>query len=163
MMTKDEKIEQDKEDNPHKNRVHRVLAHSYLVTFFFFLVGLFLDSIFPLKIFEDNGKMVFGAIFLVLGTALIFWAQGSSLRLSKEDKKKDTFYRGPYKYTRSPTHFGLLLLMLGFGITANAMFIIIFSIISFLISKIYFLRKEEQILVEKYGTPYLEYKKAVKF
>ncbi|KKP64099.1 MAG: hypothetical protein UR62_C0020G0001, partial [Candidatus Nomurabacteria bacterium GW2011_GWF2_35_12] len=67
-----------------------------------------------------------------------------------------------YCYTRSPTHFGLFLLMLGFGIITNALFIIIFSVISFIITKFVFIRKEEKILAEKYGIPYLEYKKSVK-
>lgn len=45
----------------------------------------------------------------------------------------------------------------------NAFFIIVFSFISFLITKFTFLSKEEKILAEKYGAPYLEYKKSVKF
>ncbi|KKP71662.1 MAG: hypothetical protein UR70_C0021G0015 [Candidatus Nomurabacteria bacterium GW2011_GWB1_35_20] len=52
--------------------------------------------------------------------------------------------------------------MLGFGIITNALFIIIFSVISFIITKFVFIRKEEKILAEKYGIPYLEYKKSVK-
>jgi protein-S-isoprenylcysteine O-methyltransferase Ste14 len=52
--------------------------------------------------------------------------------------------------------------MLGFGIMANTLFIIIFSIFSFFITKFIFLKKEENILAEKYGAPYLEYKKIVR-
>ena len=103
-----------------------------------------------------------GAIFLIFGTCLIFWAQKSSLDLNKENMSKETFYHGPYRYTRSPTHFGLFLLILGFGIMTNALFIIIFSIISFILTKFILIKKEEKILAEKYGAPYLEYKKSVK-
>jgi protein-S-isoprenylcysteine O-methyltransferase Ste14 len=118
---------------------------------------------FPIEIFEKVTMASIGTVFLLIGTILIVWAQKSSLKLQKENMSKETFLRGPYRYTRSPTHLGLFLLMLGFGITANALFLIVFSVLSFFITKFVFIKKEEQILAEKYGTPYLEYKKSVKF
>ena len=148
--------------NLHKNKIHKILAYSYLFYFILFLMGLFLDFMFPLKIFDNYVMSSIGAIFLIFGTLLIFWAQKSSLNLDKDSINKEAFCHGPYRYTRSPTHFGLFLLMFGFGIIANALFIVIFSIISFIIAKFVFLKKEEKILAEKYGTPYLEYKKSVK-
>jgi protein-S-isoprenylcysteine O-methyltransferase Ste14 len=51
---------------------------------------------------------------------------------------------------------------LGFGIISNAFFVILTTLVSFLVSRFIFLEKEEIILEEKYGTPYLEYKRAVK-
>lgn len=162
-METEVKTEEFNDKGIYKNKVHRVLAHSYLFFFLFFLIGLFLDFLFPLKIFDENNMMWFGILFLICGTGLIFWAQKSSLKLRKEDISKDTFYRGPYRYSRSPTHYGLFFLMLGFGFTANALFIVLFSAISFFITKFVFIKKQERILEEKYGTPYIEYKKLVKF
>ncbi|MCM2338958.1 MAG: hypothetical protein NDI62_00670 [Burkholderiales bacterium] len=152
---------QDK--NIHKNKVHKVLAHSYLSFFLLFLVGMFLDFIFPLKIFNGSNLMFIGVVLLICGTFLIFWAQRSSLKLQKENMTKDVFYRGPYRYTRSPTHYGLFFLMLGFGFTANALFMVLFSVFSFFITKFVFIKKQEKILEEKYGSPYIEYKKLVRF
>ncbi|MFA5937210.1 MAG: methyltransferase [Candidatus Paceibacterota bacterium] len=149
--------------NIHKNKVHKILAHSYIFYFLFFIFGLFLDFIFPLKLFENMAISSIGALFLIFGTFLIFWAQKVSRNLKKESISKKSFCQGPYCFTRSPTHFGLFITMLGFGIMINALFIVIFSIISFFITKFVFLKKEEKILAEKYGTPYLEYKKSVKF
>jgi protein-S-isoprenylcysteine O-methyltransferase Ste14 len=149
--------------NPHKNRVHGILAHSYLFYFVSFLFGLFLDFMFPVQFYEKVVMAPIGAIFLVFGTLLIFWAQKSSHKLQKENIIKETFCCGPYRYTRSPTHFGLFFLMLGFGIIVNALFVIIFTIISFFITKFIFLKREEKILVEKYGAPYVEYQKSVRF
>ncbi len=145
-----------------KNKVHKILAHSYLCFFISFLLGLLLDFVFPLKIFGKLDLMPIGIVFLVLGTLLVFWAQKSSRNLEKESLSKETFYRGPYRFTRSPTHFGLFLLVLGFGIVADSFFVVIFSIISIFVAKFFFLKKEERILAEKYGAPYLEYKKSVK-
>ena len=154
--------EQLKNENPHKNRAHKILAHSYLFYFISFLLGLFLDFIFPLEVYQRITTVPIGAIFLILGTFLVLWAQKSSRKLQKENITKETFCNGPYRYTRSPTHFGLFFLMLGFGIIVNALFVIIFTIISFFVTKFIFIRKEEKILTEKYGIPYLEYKESVK-
>jgi len=152
-----------KNNNPHKNKVHRILAHSYLVQFVLFLIGIYLDFVFKLKIPTDPMMVPAGIVILVFGSLLIFWAQKTSRDLKTENLSKETFYHGPYCYTRSPTHWGLFFLMFGFGIMINVPFVILFAVISFIIAKLIFLDQEEKILAEKYGTPYLEYKKMVRF
>lgn len=146
----------------YRNRVHRILAHSYAMYFIFFLAGVTLDFVFRLKIFSGSVMAPGGILLLLLGTLLVFWAQKTSHKLDKKNMTKETFCRGPYCYTRSPTHWGLFFLMLGFGIIANAVFVVLTTLLSFLVSRFVFLDKEEKVLVEKYGTPYLEYKKSVK-
>lgn len=146
-----------------KGSVHKVLAHSYSLYFIFFIVGIALDLFFNLKVSDNYLITPAGFFFLVLGTFLIIWAQKTSRHLEKENITKNTFYRGPYKYTRGPTHWGLFFLMLGFGMTLNTFFVILFAFISFIVSKFTFLNKQEKLLEEKYGSPYREYKKIVKF
>ncbi|MEK7190138.1 MAG: methyltransferase [Patescibacteria group bacterium] len=146
-----------------KPSVHKVLAHSYFMYFILFLVGLYLDLVFNLKVFNDSLVILIGLLFLIFGTFLILWAQKTSRSLKKENISRETFCHGPYCYTRSPTHLGLFSLMLGFGMMTNAFFVILFSFFSFIIAKFVFLAKEEKILAQKYGAPYLEYKKLVKF
>lgn len=147
----------------HKDKVHRILAHSYSFYFFMFLLGVSLDSIFPLKILNNRITIPAGLLLLLLATVLIFWAQKTSRNLKKENLNKEMFSKGPYAITRSPTHWGLFMLMLGFGFTINAIFLVISSLLSLLVTRLVFLRKEEIILEKKYGAPYLEYKKTVKF
>lgn len=154
---------QSKEEHYYKNRVHKVLAHSYSFYFILFLFGIMLDFIFRVKIFTNPIMAPLGMTILSLATFLILWAQHTSHHLKKENMTHHVFYQGPYKYTRSPTHLGLFLLMLGFGIMTNAFFVVMFSFIAFFVSKFIFLEKEESILAEKYGSHYLEYKKRVKF
>jgi protein-S-isoprenylcysteine O-methyltransferase Ste14 len=155
-------MESNDNNHPLKNTVHRVLAHSYYVFFLLFLIGVCLDLVFKVRIFSTSFILPFGFLFLTFGTILIFWAQHTSRTINKENITKDTFLRGPYRYTRSPTHWGLFLLMLGFGMVANAFFIFLSSILSFIITKYTFLNKQEKILEERYGAPYFEYKKSVK-
>jgi protein-S-isoprenylcysteine O-methyltransferase Ste14 len=146
-----------------KHSVHKVLAHSYSVYFLFFLVGVFLDLVFNFKVFNSSMVMPPGFILLIFGTFLILWAQKTSRNLKKDIINKETFCHGPYYFTRTPTNFGLFFLMLGFGLMINAFFVTLFALISFVIAKFTFLKKEEEILALKYGAPYLEYKKMVKF
>lgn len=147
----------------HTERIHRVLANSYSFYFFLFLVSVTLDIVFPIKIFKHDYTVYFGFVLLVLSSVLILWAQKTSRNLDKKNLTKETFCRGPYCVTRSPTHLGLFLLMVGFGIIANAFFVVLFTVVSYVFTRLVFIRKEEDILAERYGAPYLEYKKEVKF
>lgn len=146
---------------PQPSRVHAILAHSYIFYFMAFLLGLFFDSLFPYKIFSSFNSIPIGILFLLFATLLIFWAQKTSRNLKIEEVTKESFLKGPYSYTRNPTHWGLFFLMLGFGILVNTLFVIIFTVIAFFVTKFIFLRKQELVLEKKYGTPYLEYKKSV--
>lgn len=146
----------------HIFHVHHLLAHSYGVYFLFFLTGVVLDVLFDWEIFSSNLLVGAGVGLLVFATLLIIWAQHTSRNLHKNEISKEAFCRGPYCYTRSPTHWGLFLLMLGFGLVSNAFFVVLFTVIAFILTRFTFLRKEEEALVHKYGAPYLEYKKSVK-
>lgn len=156
--------EKDVKSGHHKRTVHHVLAHSYSLYFFLFILGVFLDIVFPIRIFKNPTLISSGFFLMILSSILILWAQKTSRNLRKvESVTKEHFCRGPYCYTRNPTHFGLLVLMLGFGIMANALFIVSFTIIYALVAKFVFIKKEELILVNKYGDPYIEYRKSVRF
>ena len=144
------------------NKIHKILAHSYSIYFILFLTGVILDIIFKFRIFTSPTAIPVGIIFLIFASVLIFWAQKYSKNFDEENPSKESFSKGPYRYTRSPTHWGLFLLMLGFGIIANALFVVLSTLISFLLSRFIFLKKRENVLILKYGTPYLEYKKSVK-
>jgi protein-S-isoprenylcysteine O-methyltransferase Ste14 len=147
----------------YKDKVHEVLAHSYSLYFALFLLGIFLDLVYPIRIFRYFFSVYFGVLSIILGSLLIYWAQKTSRNLKKEEITKDIFNKGPYRFSRSPTHWGLFFLIAGFGIMMNAFFIILLAFIAFLVSKLIFLKEEEVILVKKYGEPYLQYKKSVRF
>ena len=153
-----------KPQHSHKNNVHRVLAHSYTVYLMFFLIGVTLDFVFKIKIFSDSVMVPVGFFFLIVASILILWAQktGRKLREVKE-VKREHFHRGPYNYTRIPTQFGIFILMLGFGVIANAFFVIVSTVVSFLVVKFVFMARHDKLLLEKYGEAYAEYKKLVRF
>lgn len=148
--------------NPNRQSVHRVLVHSYFTTLVFFLLGAGLDIIFNLKIFKDEFIAPVGLILFVFGTALIIWAQHASHNFVKENLSAESFCRGPYRYTRNPTYWGLYLVLLGFGLVWNAVFVLISTAISFVFTWAIFLKQEERVLTQKYGQAYLDYKNKVK-
>lgn len=144
--------------------IHELLAHSYMVFFVSFLFGVILEVEFPLsKNFMDIG---IGYTLLFLGTVLVLWAQNTSRSGKKErlsgNVSSSNFFKGPYKITRTPTHLGMLLTVLGAGFVWGSLWMICGSVVAYLITKFTFVKKEEEILEERYGAPYLEYKKKIK-
>ncbi len=150
-------------NNTHKHKVRRTFVHSHSIYFLLFLAGVSLDLIFKLPIFSGSKMVPVGFGFLFLGTCLIVWAEKTSHNFKDGNISKENFCNGPYCYTRNPTHLGLFLSIVGFGFISNSLFIVLSALISFFIEKFIFQDKAEKILEEKYGAPYLEYKKSIKF
>jgi len=145
-----------------KNSVHILLAHSYIFYFIGFLAGIFLDFIFSFDAFGQFYIMkIIGCVLIILSTILIFWAQKTSRNFKNDIVTKETFSKGPYRFIQNPTDWGVFLLILGFGIIANAIFVVLCTLFSFFASRFFFLRKQDSILTKKYGIPFTEYKKSV--
>ncbi len=148
--------------------VHEALAHSYFMYLAAVVVGFGLDLFFPIT-FSFPLLQPLGFLAIILGTALAVWAQASSEKgahvrnTETENLSHDHFRYGPYSFTRTPTQYGLFLMTLGLGMLFGAVFMICTTIIAFIIGKFFYIKKEESHLEEKYGQPYLEYKKKVRF
>lgn len=147
--------------------IHHVLAHSYLVFFSAIVLGLVFQAIFNIK-FSNPLLVPVGFGLLCLGTLLVLWAQQTSrenpkIRALKGSLEHTDFFRGPYKFVRSPTHIGLTLLVLGLALVLGSVVLVVAVGIAFLISRYVFVYREEEMLVEKYGEAYESYKKKIKF
>jgi len=156
-------IEQ-KESSLRDGMVHFVLSHSYMIFFGAIILGAIFHTIFNIRIFSGLVFPYIGAVMIVLGSALIYWAQSTSGCVQKEkgdNRTEADFERGPYKYSRNPTHIGLSMMTLGLGLILNSLFTILFLIIASIITKSVFLKEEEKLLEKKYGQAYCDYKKKV--
>jgi len=148
--------------------VHQVLSYSYLVYFLSFILAVILDKVFKLPLLPHNHAK-WGIPILIIGTLIIAWAQsisgaGRHARAhTPETIDKDHFSRGPYVFTRSPTHLGIALMIIGFGFFINSLTVIIVTVIAYVLTKITSIKKEEKILEERFGQPYRDYKKKVRF
>lgn len=145
-----------------KVTVHHILILSYIMHFFGFLTGVLFDVLFP-NIIPKNETI--GLVCLILSTVIIIWAQNTTSNTKKERVEgvdENIFSKGPYMFTRTPTHLGLAILLIGAGALFGGLFIIITAIISFAISNLFILPKEEKMLEEKYGDVYKKYKETVR-
>lgn len=146
-----------------KETVHHVLSYSYFVFLLGLILGMFLDSIYSIRIIPKEIAGPTGVTLMILAPLLILWAQRTSRQVSsKKDKlTKEDFQRGPYAFIRNPTQLSVVLLLLGFGFLMNSFFIILLTVFSFLISQFVFIKRQDKMLVENYGEEYLNYKKSV--
>ncbi len=145
--------------------VHFLLSHSYLVFLFSVILGVVFDMFIPANLFLKNSYQNIGVLLIFLGSIIVYWAQSTSGKYKEDSpkyKNKSFFYRGPYKYSRNPTHFGLFIMTLGLALIINSLFSVIFTIMAYVLTKIFFVKKQERILERKYGEEYLDYKKKVK-
>ncbi|MDD3662681.1 MAG: isoprenylcysteine carboxylmethyltransferase family protein [Candidatus Pacebacteria bacterium] len=141
-----------------KGKIHFVLSHSYIVFLFAVVLGVVIDIIIPLNIFSGEIYQTIGLMMIILGSALIYWAQSTS----SPQKNKTGFENGPYKYFKSPTHIGLFVMTLGLGLLINSPFSVFFTVLAGFIAKLLFLKRQEKILEEKYGDDYRNYKNRTK-
>lgn len=158
--------EKNKENNDIDTRmIHFSLSFSYTTFLFAVILGVIFDMIFPLQILGEEYYKYIGVVLIFIGSVLAYWAQTTSRRPKNyEVKERDVsdFLRGPYRYIRTPTHFGLFVMTLGLALSISSPFSIIFTIIAHAISKLIFIRKEESLLEKKYGQVFVDYKKKVK-
>jgi len=148
-----------------KIKFNKFLSNSYLFYFLIFLIGVFLNILFPTRFLGDSFAMVLGFLFITLGTFLIFWIKASPKKPKKEKEiiTKEDFMLGPYKYTSVPNHWGILFLMLGLGFMTNNTFIVVLATLSFMLTLRIFLKMQETVLSHKFGDAYKEYKSKVRF
>lgn len=149
-------------------KISHVTAYPPMMYLTALLVGLFLELLIPVRLIPEFISNYVGIPLLLLAPFIILSAQKSSRKFNKNNKEDTSldvgnmFHKGIYKYTRNPTYLGLFLLLLGFGLMANLLFVVITTIISFIVTHVVFLRHEEKILEHKYGELYTEYKKKVR-
>ncbi|HLP86392.1 MAG TPA: isoprenylcysteine carboxylmethyltransferase family protein [Candidatus Paceibacterota bacterium] len=147
------------------NKIHFILGHGYFVFLIVIILGIISDFFLKMKIFSNDVYQYVGAFLLVTSSVITYWAQKTSSNYKQKIQKDSNislFEQGPYKYIRHPTYLSLFLMTIGLCLIINSFSSIIFAVIAYLIIRIFFLRKEEKILENKYGETYSEYKKKVK-
>lgn len=157
--------EQKEINSPRVSKVHSILAYSYLVFLLSVILGVIFDIFVKNKIFSNIIYQQIGFLMLLVSSIIIYWAQSTSSNYTKNINKSDTrsqFEYGPYRYLRSPTHFGLFIMTLGFSLIINSLFSIIFTVMAYVITKLFFIKREEDLLEIKYGQVYTDYKKKVR-
>lgn len=144
----------------HDGRVDRLSAGAFMTYLALFLLGSLAQSFWPFGLGLVAPLLVgIGFVLVIAGPALILWAQSSirKFHITSVEEAIMNFAIGPYRYMRNPTYFGLTMLVAGFGFFANASFIILSSLLSYLIVRFTILKQEETMLLRKYGEAYAKY------
>lgn len=145
--------------------IHVILFHTYVVFLGAVILGVIFDQIFAVHILDNYNLQNLGLTMIIFGSILVYWAQSTTNAPKSElTKERDInfFLRGPYKYTRNPTNLGLTVMTLGLGFILNSFFSVLFIVITYLISRFIFIRKQDSILAERYGEVFTDYKKKVR-
>lgn len=145
--------------------IHIILFHTYAIFLSAIVFGVIFDQFFAFKFFNSDNFQYVGTIMIVLGSILVYWAQSTTKTTKGEfNKERDTnfFLRGPYKYTRNPTNLGLTVMSIGLGFLINSFFSIVFIVFTYLISRFIFIKRQDAILAERYGSIFTDYKSKVR-
>lgn len=68
---------------------------------------------------------------------------------------------GPYRYMRHPLTLCIIIETFGLTLIPNSYYSFLFTLLVFLPYSIFRIYAEEKALIEKFGKPYLDYKKEV--
>jgi protein-S-isoprenylcysteine O-methyltransferase Ste14 len=109
---------------------------------------------------------LFGAVCLLAGLALAIWAVATFRRAGT------TFHPagptttlavgGPYRFTRNPMYLGLVFILAGLALLANALWPLILLPVVIVIVRRAVIDREERYLTAKFGEEYLRYKARVR-
>jgi protein-S-isoprenylcysteine O-methyltransferase Ste14 len=97
---------------------------------------------------------------LVVTCIVLFIVQGRGTP-APFDSPKTFVAVGPYRIIRNPMYIGGLALLAGFGLFQQSKAILLFCPLWFLGSHLFVTLYEEPVLMEKFGTSYLGYSRAV--
>lgn len=133
----------------------------------FFLVGIvvmvLLNSYFPIGRWLHYPWRYLGVIFLVLGfslglgSGLYFRRLGTNPRPGAKAALIVT--TGPFKYTRNPMYLGLTIMLIGASILLGTFSPVLVIPIFIILVQTQFVLREEILMEQWFGQPYLEYKK----
>ncbi|MEK7662240.1 MAG: isoprenylcysteine carboxylmethyltransferase family protein [Patescibacteria group bacterium] len=132
---------------------------------FIFLLSVLADYYYPITIPAKNYSEYLGLVVIFFATGIIIWAQHSIGRFVARERSgagARDFEVGAYKYSRHPTYAGLFLLMLGFALLSSSVVMIFGAVVSFVVVNFTVVKKEERLLLNKYGNEYNNYKSRVR-
>jgi protein-S-isoprenylcysteine O-methyltransferase Ste14 len=111
--------------------------------------------VYPFVVRMTDFSYYAGLALMGLGLAIRFWASGYI------SKSRTLATSGPYAYTRNPLYLGNFVLGLGVSVVSNNIWFIFYYIVSFSILYIGTIWEEQEVLREKFGQVYLDYRNAV--
>ena len=69
---------------------------------------------------------------------------------------------GPFKISRNPMYLGMLMILAGTSILLKSVILLSIPVLYFIVMNIFYIRKEEQAMLQEFGPEYVSYKKKVR-
>lgn len=130
------------------------------------LAGLVLNHLWPGSLLPERWAYLFG-ILLVVASALIvlpvflrFRRAGTPFDVRKPATALIT--DGLNRFSRNPGYVALTLLYLGIALLLNNPWVALLVVPALLVMDLWIVRREERHLEERFGEPYLRYKRTVR-
>jgi protein-S-isoprenylcysteine O-methyltransferase Ste14 len=149
-----------------------------IILLFFFLAGplIILAAIYEnqliisqlLTVYNTDFFFILGIIIMIIGGLILsvsryqlnkFTYGGGSL---SEEKAQNLITKGMYRYVRHPIYFGGLIMTFGLELALRSIMVLSVHIIIFLVIFNDRMKKEETVLLEKFGEEYRKYKNTTK-
>jgi len=135
--------------------------------FFILLVLSFLSHyLVPLAGGVPHPYHLTGIALVVLGFALTLAANWMMIKNRTTNMPGGTpemlMTKGPFKISRNPVYLGMTIILLGVEILLGSLSALIIPVIFVIIIDRLFIKPEEEVLANRFGERYLEYKKSVR-
>jgi len=152
-------------EGSHNHKLCQYSAHLPGVILASAFLGLVIHLIFPIQLGDQDILSFVGTLLLMVSPLIVMWAQKKRREvygpkapgLSLQDLS-----RGPYAYSRHPSHLGLFFLVTGFALVLNSLFVVVFIFVTFFVFHFIIIPKEEILLESHVGESYRIYKEKVR-
>ena len=143
-----------------------VIARPPLIFLGFLALGFVLDTIWPIAVVANDVQYPLGAIFVVVGVALLaiairqFRRAGTNVETPKPAIVLVT--DGLYRLSRNPIYIAVSLIHAGIAISADNAWAMVGLIPVLIVLHYGVIRREERYLERKFGEEYRRYKRSVR-
>ncbi|MFW9887793.1 MAG: methyltransferase family protein [Candidatus Thorarchaeota archaeon] len=124
---------------------------------------------FPADIIPQPYNLI-GILFIPIGMLLIIWANYSLLYVGRitlgnrepMQRPEALVLVGPYRFSRNPLYLGCLMALFGLAIVLSSVVTAVLFVLTYIVFRYVFIKREETILEEEFGDEYREFKRRVR-
>lgn len=136
----------------------------------YFIISLALEIlshfVFPVTKIIPVPYSLAGIVLIVSGILLTVWTNYSLLkrRTAVRPYEAPSFLvtSGPFRLSRNPLYLGMTVSLFGVAVFLGSLTPFFFPVIFTILVEKFFIRAEEENLVKKFGSKYIDYKKRVR-
>lgn len=130
------------------------------------LAGVGLQRIIPLGFLPPPADSLVGWVAVGLGLALLAWSELQFARYKTSHDHRAIasalITTGPFQFSRNPVYIGLFILLVGFAMTLNTLWILFFAPLALLVMQFHVVPREEACLKQIFPDAYLSYRQSVR-